>query len=314
MALASGMTAGLSELMQPMIDRIFNNKEETALVPVALGVMGAFVLRGGSTYLHSVIMNDVGQRIVADIQRMTFKHFLKSDLVFFHTHPAGELISRLTSDVGVMRTAVAEVLTSFGRSSLTLIFLIGVMFQQDWQLAIISIPAFPAAGYFVARLGKRMRRISGNTQAELASFSQPDEPGFPVDASRQGVWNGGFRNGARRPRHPSVCTNWRIRFSRVGALSQPITEALSGVAIVTLVTYGGHEVIAGHKTQGQFFSFITAFLLAYEPLKRAAKLNGCDADRFGRRRADFLCPRPEPYPGRCARRRDVTAEKSLYKT
>ncbi len=273
MALASGMTAGLSELMQPMIDRIFNNRDETALLPVGLGVMGAFVLRGFSTYSHSVIMNDVGQRIVADIQRLTFGHFMRADLMFFHHHPAGELISRLTSDVGVMRTAVAEVLTSFGRSTLTLMFLLGVMFQQDWRLAILSFAVFPAAGYFVARLGKRMRRISGNTQAELATFSSLLNQVFQSMRHVKAYGMEAFEQ-ERAGKGIERLYHLTHKVFRVGALSQPITEALSGIAIVTLVTYGGHQVIIGHKTQGQFFSFITAFLLAYEPLKRSAKLNG----------------------------------------
>ena len=235
--------------------------------------MIAFVLRGGSTYAHSTIMNDVGQRIVADIQRMTFGKFLRNDLSFFHSHPAGELISRMTADTYVMRTAVAEVLTSFGRSTLTLIFLVAVMFQQDWQLAIISFSVFPVSIYFVARLGKRIRRISGNTQAELATFSNLLNQVFQ---SMRHVKAYGMEDFEITRAEAGINRLYKLahKVFKVGALSQPISEALSGLAIVALVVYGGHEVIVGHKTQGQFFSFITAFLLAYEPLKRAAKLNG----------------------------------------
>jgi subfamily B ATP-binding cassette protein MsbA len=273
MATASAMTAVFAELLQPIINKIFIAHQESALLPVALAVFGAFVLRGVSTYAHSVIMNDIGQRIVSRIQQENFEHFMRADLVFFHKHSAGELISRMTSDINTMRYGVAEVLTNFGRSTLTLIFLIAVMFQKDWRLAIIAFTVFPLAGIFVSRLGKRIRRISGNTQSELASFATFMNAVFQAMRHVKAFGMEDFETGRARERIERI---YRLthKIFRVSAMSQPITEALSGLAIVTLVLYGGHEVIVGHNSPGAFFSFIAAFLLAYDPIKRGAKLNG----------------------------------------
>jgi subfamily B ATP-binding cassette protein MsbA len=132
---------------------------------------------------------------------------------------------------------------------------------------------FPGSIYFVARLGKRIRRISGNTQIELANFSSLLNQVFQ---SMRHVKAYGMEDFEGRRGNEAINRLYKLahKVFKVGALSQPVGEGLSGIAIVALVVYGGHEVILGHKTQGQFFSFITAFLLAYEPLKRAAKLNG----------------------------------------
>jgi subfamily B ATP-binding cassette protein MsbA len=273
MAIAAATPAIQSELMQRIVDDVFTKHDQSKLVPVALAVFLVFLARGVSVYINSVTMNDIGQRIVADIQRMTFRHLMFADMAFYHRTPSGELISRMTSDIGMMRTAVAEVLTSMIRSTLTLLFLIYVMFQKDWELALISFSVFPLAGVFVSRLGKRMRRISGSTQAELASFSSLLSEVFQSMRHVKAYGMEGFeveRAGLKIDR----LYHLTHRIFRVSAISQPISELLSGLAIVTLVLYGGHEVIAGHRTPGQLFAFITAFLLAYEPLKRAGKLNG----------------------------------------
>ncbi len=273
MALAAAATAAQSELMQPIIDKVLSGRDPHALIPVAASVFGVFALRGVAVYIHSVTMNDVGQRVVSDIQRATFSHLMQGDLAFFHRMSSGDLISRMTSDISMMRTAIAEVPTSFVRSALTLLFLVAVMFQKDWQLSLICFSVFPLASIFIGRLGKRMRRISGNNQVELARFSTVLNEIFQSMRHVKAYGMEGFeamRTGETIERLYKLTH----KIFRVSAISQPVSEVLSGLAIVTLVLYGGHEVIIGHKTAGQLLSFITAFLLAYEPLKRAGKLNG----------------------------------------
>lgn len=273
MTVAGAMTGAMAKLMQPVIDDVFEAKDRARLYQVAAAVFASFALRGLATYLHSVQMNKIGQRIVADIQRQMYEHLLHADLAFFHATSAGQLISRVVNDVGQMRSAVAEGLTSIGKGTITLLVLIGVMFVQDWLLALVSFVAFPIAAWLVARIGKRLRRVASSTQAELGYFST--------------VLNQTFQ-GARHVKAYGMEEYELGRVSaiierlfglahkgfRVGAMSQPITEALSGFAIVTVIIYGGFQVMEGARTTGALFSFITAFLLAYEPMKRMARMNG----------------------------------------
>jgi subfamily B ATP-binding cassette protein MsbA len=272
MAVAAATTGAMAKLMEPIIDEVFTNRNQAMLFPVAAGVLIAFGLRGISTYFHSVQMNQIGQSIVADIQRQMYSHLLRLDLAFFHGTSAGNLISRMVNDVGLMRLAVAECLTGMGKSVLTLVVLVAVMFQQDWVLATGAFIVFPVASYFVARLGKRFRKVSASTQAELGHFStilnQTFQGARHVKAYGMETYEEGRVGGIIDNLYRLVHKGFRV-----SALSGPVTEILSGLAIVTVVVYGGIQVINGERTAGALFSFITAFLLAYEPMKRMAKLN-----------------------------------------
>jgi ATP-binding cassette, subfamily B, bacterial MsbA len=272
MAVAAATTGAMAKLMEPIIDEVFTNRNQAMLFPVAAGVLIAFGLRGISTYFHSVQMNQIGQSIVADIQRQMYSHLLRLDLAFFHGTSAGNLISRMVNDVGLMRLAVAECLTGMGKSVLTLVVLVAVMFQQDWVLATGAFVVFPVASYFVARLGKRFRKVSANTQAELGHFStilnQTFQGARHVKAYGMETYEEGRVGGIIDNLYQLVHKGFRV-----SALSGPVTELLSGLAIVSVIVYGGIQVINGERTAGALFSFITAFLLAYEPMKRMAKLN-----------------------------------------
>jgi subfamily B ATP-binding cassette protein MsbA len=272
MAVAAAMTASLAKLMEPVIDKVFRATDESALYQVAGALFFAFVVRGLATYAHMVMMNRMGQRILATVQNQMLGHILKSDLAFFHAHPSGQLLSRMVNDVGVMRMAVAESLTSFGKSTLTLVFLVGVMFYQDWRLACIAFVAFPAGAWFVAKLGKRLRRVATDTQSELAHFSAQLTQMFQGARHVKAYGAEGYES-ARFSHIIERMFKFTHRGFRIGALSTPVNEIFSAVAIVTVIIYGGYQVMEGARTPGALFSFITAFLLAYEPMKRLGKVN-----------------------------------------
>jgi subfamily B ATP-binding cassette protein MsbA len=272
MVLAAAMTGTLAKLMEPIIDDVFTSQNEDMLWPVALAVFGAFAIRGLATYGHSVMLNKVGQRVVADIQRDLFAHIMTLDLGFFQKMKSGQLLSRVISDATVMRSSVAESLMGVGKNSITLLILIGVMFYQDWKLTLIALVVFPLAAIFVMRLGKKLRKVSSHAQHELGDLSTDLTQAFQgvrhVKAYGMiGHENDRINNGVEK------IFKLTVKGFRVSALATPLSEILSGLAIVTIIVYGGYQVIAGESTAGQLFSFITAFLLAYEPMKRLAKLN-----------------------------------------
>jgi subfamily B ATP-binding cassette protein MsbA len=273
MVVAAGTTGALATLMEPVIDDVFQQRDQSMLLPVAAAVLVTFTLRGIATYGHSVQMNHAGQAIVADVQRRLYSHLLHADLAFFHANAAGQLVSKLINDVNVMRYAVAEVLTGMFKSILTLLVLVTVMFYQDWLLATAAFVVFPVAAWFVARIGRRLRRVSFSTQAELGHFSSV------LNQTFQGIRHVKAYGMEEYERNRAAGIIDRLfhlthKGYRVQAVSTPVTEILSGVAIVTVILYGGYQVIAGDRTAGALFSFITAFLLAYEPMKRLGKLNG----------------------------------------
>lgn len=272
MLISAAMTGAMAKLLEPVIDKVFDAKDKTMLWPVAIAVFAVFAIRGFSTYAQTVILNSLTQRITSDMQRDMFTHLIHSDLTFFHANPSGQLMSRFIADMALVRGAVGESLTGLGKNFFTVLFLIGVMFAQDWKLAIISIFVFPAAAYTVMRLGKKLRKVSTVTQVVTGEMTSMLGQAF--QGSRH-VKSYGMESYEIARVHGVIESLYKLmnRSFRVSAILAPIGELLSGLAIVTIIVYGGSEVIAGHSTAGKLFSFITAFIMAFEPMKRLARLN-----------------------------------------
>lgn len=272
MVISAAMTGTLALLMEPVIDDVFTDQNENMLWVVAVAVFVSFAVRGMTTYGHSVLLNKVGQRIVANIQRDLFSHIMILDLAFFQNMKSGQLLSRVVSDASVMRKSMTESLMGIGKNAITLFILIGVMFYQDWKLALIALVVFPVAAGFVVKIGRRLRKVSSHAQHELGDLATDLTQAF------QGVrhvkaYGMVDHEKSRVNRGVEKLYKLTVKGFRVSALTTPLSELLSGLAIVTIIVYGGYQVIAGESTAGQLFSFITAFMLAYEPMKKLAKLN-----------------------------------------
>lgn len=272
MALMAAATALSAYLMEPVVNDVFIAKDRAALWLVSGAVLATFLVKGMASYAQSAIMSNVGCRIIADNQNRLYAHLARMDLAFFHDRPTGTLISRFTIDINLMRGAVSSILTSLGKDLLTLVGLVSVMFYQNWRLALIAFFVFPLAVYPIVKLGRRMRRVSANTQAEMGQLSTLLEQTFQgirvVKAYGMEVYEKGRIAGiverVRRLSFRAACTR---------AVSHPVMETLGGAAVAAVIAYGGYEVIAGRTDAGSFFSFVFALLMAYEPMKRLANLN-----------------------------------------
>jgi len=270
MAVASATTSGKAVLIRHIFDDIFAAKRPELILPIAAIVLLVFLAGGLASYGSSVILNRIGQGVVTDIQRDSLSHLIAADLAFLHEHPAGELISRLTTDIDEMRYAVVESLTNFGKTTLTLILLVGVMFREDWRLASFSFVVFPVAGIWVGRRGKRLRRVSNATQVERALFAHLLNQTFQ---NIRHIKAYGMENYERKRVGDAIQRLFGLAHKafRIAALSDPVNELLGALPICALIIYGGYRVIDGQTTTGALFAFITAFMLAFEPIKRLAK-------------------------------------------
>lgn len=272
MGCAAALTAAFALMIEPVFDDILTNGRLSVVWGLASTVLAIFILRGVLTYLHTVVMNKIGQTVASDIQNHLMTHFMTLDLRFFHHHPSGQLLSRIINDVTVMRATVSEIAINLGKNLLSLIFLIGVMFYQDWKLSIAAFIFFPLCAAFVAWIGRRLRKMSGRIQDYMADLSDLLSQVF------QGirlVKAYGMEDHEKQKTAKAVA---RVRDNivksvRVGNLSTPVIDTLVGVVVFGVIVYGGYQVAAGLTTPGKLISFITAFSLAYEPLKKLAKLN-----------------------------------------
>lgn len=272
MILAALSTSALPYLLQPVFDEVFTHGTPQLLMVICGGIFLVFVVKGATSFGEAVIMTYVGQRIISDLQNRLFSHLMHLDLAYFHGTSSGDLLSRFTNDVNLMRNAVATTLVGFGKDSFTLVFLISLMFYRDWTLACIAFFIFPIAVLPILRIGRRMRKVANNTQEELASFTGRLTQVF------QGIRvikaYGTEEYEAERA-HTMIERIFALVYksSRVRSASHPIIEGLGGMAIVIVIAYGGWQVMHHARTTGEFMSFILALLLVYEPLKRLSNLN-----------------------------------------
>ncbi|MBN34390.1 MAG: ABC transporter permease [Rhodospirillaceae bacterium] len=272
MGLVAATTAAYAWLVQPILDEVFIEKDHSRLMAITIAVLAVFAIKGMADYAQTVIMAQVSMRIVADIRQRVFESLLRADLAFFHGASTGELIAGCMNNVDLMRDAVANTLTAMAKDILTLIFLVTLMFYQDWTLALIAFFVFPLAFFPVSAIGRKVRKRASLAWAELEQVT-----GFMSETFR-GIRHikayGQEDHETERARTRIDALFLRIfKTMRAKAAISPIMEMLAGVAIATIIVYGGGQVIAGETTAGAFFSFITALLLAYQPLKNFAKLN-----------------------------------------
>jgi subfamily B ATP-binding cassette protein MsbA len=272
MGLAAGSTAGRAWLMQPVLDRIFVAHEGSLLLLIAGAALALALAKGLADYGATVSMTRIGQRVIADVQIVLFARLMRADLAYFHANPTGTLISRFTSDAVLLRNAAASVIAGIGKDAVTVAFLIGVMFYQDWLLALVSFFVFPLAIRPIVGIGRRIRRVAANTQAEIGQFttllSQTFQGARHVKAYGMEEYEERRAVGLIERVFMLIDRNTRTR-----SRASPLMETLGGMAIAIVILYGGHQVISGARTPGALFSFITALLLAYQPLKSLANLN-----------------------------------------
>lgn len=273
MAIAAAMTALLAYLMQPVLDDVLYGGREDLIIPVSLAVLGTFVVRGITTYWHTIYMNQIGQGVVADIQSDLFNNFTTLDLAFFHSNPSGQLVSRVVNDVGVIRMALGELMTGFGKSAFTLVFLVGVMLYHDWKLTLAAFTVAPFVAVFLVAIGKKLRAVSGSIQDEMASLSDL------LSQSFQGVRMVKAYGMEKREQEKISSAVGRVRDLNIKSvqyrnLTTPVNETVIGLIFSAIIIYGGYQVLGGHITAGGLASFLAAFTLAYEPMKKLARLNG----------------------------------------
>ncbi|MBT3370626.1 MAG: ATP-binding cassette domain-containing protein [Rhodospirillaceae bacterium] len=272
MALVAATTGLNAWLLEPAIDKVFVEQVPDMLIWVPLVLVAVACLRGGATYLQSILMHGVGQRIIAETQVKMYRHLIGADLAYLHSVHSGQLLSSFLYDANLLRDAVGRAITGIAKDALTAVALAVVMFIQDWQLALIVVLIFPLVGVAIRKLGKRMRKASTATQEETGRLaSQLSET---LDGVRL-VKAYGMEDGETERIRARIERRLKeiMRGIRTRSAATPLTEALGGVAVAMAIFYGGWRAQQGVLSLGEFMSFLAALLMAYQPLKGLASLN-----------------------------------------
>src|SRR5579884_29251 len=272
MAVAAASTPVRAWLMQPVLDRIFVARDGSLLLLLAGAALAIALVKGFADYGDAVLMARIGQRIIADVQRTLFARLMRADLAYFHANASGTLITRFTNDSVMLRNAAANVLGAIGKDALTVVGLVALMFYEDWLLSLVSIFVFPLAFLPIVKIGRRMRRVTANTQAEFGQMATVLNQTFQGARHVKAYGMEAYEEGRATALFERIFA-LIDRANRTRARASPMMEALGGAAIAIVILYGGHQVITGARTPGAFVSFLTALLLAYQPLKGLASLN-----------------------------------------
>ncbi len=272
MLAVGALTSSLAFLVKPALDEIFIKKDGRMLTWIPLAIILLYLLKGACNYGQTIIMSYIGQRIIADLRNNLYWQIQRQSLAFFTKHPTGLLMSRITNDVAYVQGAVSEAVTSLLRDSSTLIFLIFVVFYRDWQLAIIGMLVFPVTIFPIAKFGRKMRTVATSTQVTMGTLTSMLQETIAGTRIVKAFGREDYEN-ERFARNNERLLELTLKSVRVNAVSSPFMEFLGGIGIAAIIFYGGSQVINGKSTPGTFFSFLTALIMLYEPIKRLTNVN-----------------------------------------
>tara|TARA_B100000676_G_scaffold295204_1_gene334157 strand:+ start:3179 stop:4993 length:1815 start_codon:yes stop_codon:yes gene_type:complete len=293
MAIVAATTATNAYLMKPVFDDVFILRDENMLLIIPIAIFAIAVIKGLSTYGQAVLMSHIGQRIVATIQQTMFSHLMWADISYFQKTSTGNLISRFNNDANMLRSAVSNVLVGIAKDTLTLIFLIGLLFYHDWTLALIAFFVFPTAVYPIVRIGQRMRKVSDNTQIQMGELTTLLDETFR-GARHVRAYGMEKYEINRATKLINIIFKLAQKAARVRSATHPIMESLGGIAVAIIIFYGGSQVIQGATTPGTFASFISALLLAYPAMKNLANMNANLQEGLAAAQRIFLLIDSEP--------------------
>ena len=272
MAITAGCTALPAYLVGDFINEAYVNRNFRMIVILGIATMLVYVVKGFAVYGSTLILSRIGNRIVADNQRRLFNKLLTERISFFADRHSSEFAARLTAGAIAANQVLNQMITALGRDLLTVIGLVAVMAIQDPGMTLVSLVVFPPALLLLRKMIRRIRSVAkaqftGGTR--ILETMQETIQGMPVIKAFT------LEEHARRRFDSNVSEVEREsnKMARVANRASPLMEALGGFAIALAVIYGGYRTLLAGATPGEFFSFITAFLLANEPAKRLARLN-----------------------------------------
>ena len=272
MVVVSSMSGAQAYMVKPLLDEIFFKQDRDMLMVVPLLVMGIFLFKGFFAFCYDYLLRKIGQSVIMDMRNELYQHIQSMPLSFFQKKPTGELISRILSDVALIQGAVSNVIVGVLKDTFQVFFLVGIIFYHDWRMSLIAMVSLPLVIYPIINFGRRHRKLSRNSQQTTAQVSNILYETITGNRIVKAFGMEKYEMG-RFAKTLDELFNIVMRNAKIGAISSPLMELLGGIGISMVVWYGGSQVIAGASTPGTFFSFLTALIMIYEPIKGISKIN-----------------------------------------
>ena len=271
MALASGGTAASAYLVEPVLNKIFVEKNEKLLYILPCAIIAIYVIKNIGTFMQAYFTAYIGQDTIRRFREKMVANLLNLDMDFFNEFRTGELISRTTNDIDRIRSIVSSMIPELTREFITIIGLLCVVIYQSPKLAFFALVVMPVAIYPISRLAKRMKKISKQSQEKTSDITSALSEIFTnIEIIKA--------NNAQKYEHSRFVDEnnkffrLNLKSVKIEQLVSPLMETIGSIGVAAVIIIGGKDVIDGHINMGAFFSFLTALFMLYTPLKRIVNI------------------------------------------
>ena len=267
----AAMEGAIAWLVKPAMDDIFIRRDAAMLRVIPLLLLGAYLAKGAGRYGQSYLMASVGERVIAGLRRTLYTHIQQMPLSFFADLHSAELMSRIVTDVNRLARVSSTVLVMTLRQVLMIVALLSVMMVREWRLALIALVVFPFVGLAVRSIGRRLYRINKRSQEKVAELNVLLHEAF----SGMKIVKAFGRESHEAERFDRInqrLLGLALKDHRTDEITDPLMEVLAAFGIMGALWYGGHQVIAGAMTPGDFFSFTAALALIYGPVRQLSRI------------------------------------------
>ena len=271
MGLASGGTAVSAYLVEPVLNKIFVEKNEKLLYILPCAIIAIYVIKNIGTFMQAYFTAYIGQDTIRRFREKMVANLLNLDMDFFNEFRTGELISRTTNDIDRIRSIVSSMIPELTREFITIIGLLCVVIYQSPKLAFFALVVMPVAIYPISRLAKRMKKISKQSQEKTSDITSALSEIFTnIEIIKA--------NNAQEYEHSRFVDEnnkffrLNLKSVKIEQLVSPLMETIGSVGVAAVIIIGGKDVIDGHINMGAFFSFLTALFMLYTPLKRIVNI------------------------------------------
>ena len=265
-------TSATAWLLDPAIEKLFLNKDRTLIFLIPFAIILAFSTKGIALYQAKIIMIQISEEVKKMLQIDMLKSFINADTQIIESRHTGKYISNLSFDVDQITRMLAEAFLSIFKDGLTLIGLLSVMFFQNWKLSLIAIIMIPLATIIARKLGRRMGKVATEAQEKSGNLNRYFVDLFKNHKIIKIFQRENFEN-QRSEEYVNALKNKSIKIRSVYLRSTPIMEVLTGFMIALLIFYSGKLIIDEELNINNFFSFLAAMMLAYQPVKSLTKVN-----------------------------------------
>ena len=271
-AILAGSTSAIAYLLDPAIKKIFIEKDQTLIFLIPLIIMITFTIKGASLYFAKVVMIGVAVEVRKLVQADMLSALIKTDTQTIDEKHTGKFISNLTYDVEMIINLISTAILNIAKDTLTLIGLLSVMFFQNWKLSLIAIIMIPCATYFARNLGKRIGKVSTQAQEKAGLLSSYLMEIFKNHKLIKIFQKENYEN-KRADKFLNDLKEKQKKVMTILVRASPIMETLTGIMIALLIYYSGKLIINDEIGVNNFFSFLAAMMLAYQPVRSLATLN-----------------------------------------